>query len=78
MDINRRLVSACEAAAELGIAASTLYGLARQRKIPCVRLGDRLLFNIEEIIESSRVPAENQESQVSLREFKNRKTAPQG
>jgi excisionase family DNA binding protein len=77
MDINRRLVSACEAAADLGIAASTLYGLARQRKIPFVRLGDRLLFNVEEIIELSRVPAENGKAQFSSQEFKNPKSAVQ-
>lgn len=68
-------MGAGEAAAALGIAASTLYGLARQRKIPFVRLGDRLLFNVEEIIESSRVPAENGKTQFSLQEFKNPKSA---
>jgi excisionase family DNA binding protein len=70
-------MGAGEAAAALGIAASTLYGLARQRKIPFVRLGDRLLFNVEEIIESSRVPAENGKTQFSLQEFKNPKSAVQ-
>ena len=70
-------MGAAEAAAALGIAASTLYGLARQRKIPFIRLGDRLLFNIEEIIESSRVPTENGKTQFSLQEFKNPKSGMQ-
>jgi len=77
MDINRRLVSACEAAVALGIAASTLYGLARQRKIPFVRLGDRLLFDVQEIIDFSRIPSENGNTQVLSHEFKNLKSAVQ-
>lgn len=57
---NRRLITAAEASAQLGVAKSTLYLLCRQRKIPHVRLGDRLLFDLEEIIAASRVPAENE------------------
>ena len=37
-----------------------LYELARQRKIPHIRIGDRILFDVEEIIDASRVPAEGE------------------
>jgi len=59
MDNGKRLITATEASAQLGVAKSTLYLLCRQRKIPHIRLGDRLLFDLEEIIAATHVPAEN-------------------
>jgi excisionase family DNA binding protein len=61
MDNGKRLITATEASAQLGVARSTLYDLARRRKIPHIRLGDRLLFDLEEIIAVSRVPAEDEQ-----------------
>ncbi len=53
-----KLLTAREAACELGVAAPTLYEWARKRKIPHVRLGDRVLFEVEEILRLGRVPAD--------------------
>jgi excisionase family DNA binding protein len=58
MDNGKRLITATEASAQLGVAKSTLYLLCRQRKIPHIRLGDRLLFDLEEIIAATHVAAE--------------------
>jgi excisionase family DNA binding protein len=72
MDPERKLLGAAEAAPLLGIAVPTLYGLARQRKIPHIRLGDRLLFDVDEIIAAAKVPAEEES------DFRNPKTLAQG
>lgn len=57
--MEKRLIAASEAAAQLGVAKSTIYLLCRQRKIPHIRIGDRLLFDLDEIIAATHVPAEN-------------------
>ena len=43
------LVSVAVAAAELGVSRGTLYSLARQRKIPHTRIGDRVLFDLARV-----------------------------
>jgi excisionase family DNA binding protein len=65
--MEKRLIAASEAAAQLGVAKSTLYVLCRQRKIPHLRIGDRLLFDLEEIIAVSRVPAEDEADFANLK-----------
>ncbi len=55
------LVSVKEAARQLNVSASTLYGLARQRRIPCVKIGDRTLLSIEKVIAALEIPAESDE-----------------
>lgn len=67
MENNKRLITATEAASQLGVAKSTLYTLCRQRKIPHLRIGDRLLFDMEELIAASRVPAEDEQNFENLK-----------
>jgi excisionase family DNA binding protein len=67
--MEKKLVTANEAAAQLGIAKSTLYTLCRQRKIPHVRIGDRLLFDLDEIISANRVPAEAEQDFANLKKY---------
>jgi excisionase family DNA binding protein len=49
------LVSVATAAKELGVSRGTLYALARQRAIPCVKIGDRVLLNLEKVIAALEV-----------------------
>lgn len=56
MGTENRLLTANEASKLLRIAVPTLYQWAKQRKIPHVRLGDRVLFNPAEIIAAASVP----------------------
>lgn len=58
MNQEHKLLTAVEAAAILRVAVPTLYGWAKQRRVPHVRLGDRVLFDLDEIIGAARVPAE--------------------
>jgi excisionase family DNA binding protein len=51
-------VSAKEIATNLGIAQSTVYSLARQKKIPHLRIGQRVVFDLAAVEEALRVPAE--------------------
>jgi excisionase family DNA binding protein len=44
------LVSVLEAAKELGLSRSLLYQLARQGKIPCIRVGDRVMLNLDKVM----------------------------
>jgi excisionase family DNA binding protein len=67
--MEKKLVTANEAAAQLGIAKSTLYTLCRQRKIPHIRIGDRLLFDLDEIISANRVPAEAEQDFANLKKY---------
>jgi excisionase family DNA binding protein len=53
-------MGAAETAKILGVSPPTLYQLARQRKIPHLRIGDRVLFDIDEILAASHVPAETE------------------
>lgn len=43
------LLSVAEMAARLGVSKGTLYALARARKIPHLKVGDRVLFNPERV-----------------------------
>lgn len=66
----RQLMGAAETAKILGVSPPTLYQLARQRKIPHLRIGDRVLFDIDEVLAAIHVPAEN--------DFENLKTLSVG
>jgi len=55
---NQKLLTVAEAAQILRIAPATLYSWCRQRRVPCVRLGDRVLLDPSEIIRANRVPAD--------------------
>jgi excisionase family DNA binding protein len=61
------LVSVADGARALGVSRSTLYALARQRKIPHVQIGDRILVDVEKVIAALEVPAENSERPLVLR-----------
>jgi excisionase family DNA binding protein len=43
------IVDVQEAANHFRIAASTLYGLAKARKVPHLRVGDRVMFDLEKL-----------------------------
>lgn len=60
VDQEHKLLTAAEAAAVLRVAIPTLYQWARQRRVPHVRLGDRLLFDVEEIMAAARVPVDGE------------------
>ncbi len=45
MEGGMRLMGVRDVAAHLGIQAATVYRWAAQGKLPCVRAGDRLLFD---------------------------------
>lgn len=53
-DMEAELLTVAEAARLLRVAPSTLYGLARQNRIPHYRIGDRLLFDRSEVLKSCR------------------------
>jgi excisionase family DNA binding protein len=62
MNSNGDLVHIKDAARMLGLAVSTLYGWARDRRITYVRLGDRLLFDpadLQAFVERQRVPGDD-------------------
>jgi co-chaperonin GroES (HSP10) len=59
------IVTAENLAGKLGVAKATIYALAKQRddcgrpKIPSIRIGDRVLFNLEKVIAALETPAED-------------------
>jgi excisionase family DNA binding protein len=53
-----QLVNVAEMAKRLGVSKSTLYGLVRQRRIPHIKVGDRVLFDAEKVVAALEVPAE--------------------
>ena len=58
--MTRRLYSVREAATYLGCGQSTIRREIRHRRLPCVRLGRRLLVDVRDLdaaIEAARVPA---------------------
>lgn len=48
--MERETLTAKEAAEILGLSAWTLYDLARQRKVPHIRVGRRVLFRKESLL----------------------------
>ena len=57
--MEKRLLHVKEAAVYLGIRPSTVYTWAERRKLPCVKMGGRLLFDIHDLdrlIESRKIP----------------------
>lgn len=51
--LNRtRLVHIDQAASILNLSVSNMYRLAREHKIPAVRIGKRWLFDVDQIIQS--------------------------
>lgn len=47
--MKKRLINVDEASRYLGIKKSTLYTWAEQKRIPAVKIGRRLLFDLKEI-----------------------------
>jgi len=60
------LVSVAVAACELGVSRSTLYALVRQRRIPHVKCGDRVLLSVEKVLAALEIPADNHASGPSV------------
>jgi excisionase family DNA binding protein len=55
------LLTAHELAEVLRVAPATIYSRAKQRLIPFYRLGDRVLFNRDEVLAAIRQPATESE-----------------
>ena len=53
------LLTAREAAKKLRVTTATLYQKCRERKIPHLRIGDRVLFRIKEVMAACEVPRTN-------------------
>lgn len=47
--MERATLNVRETAAYIGISKDLVYGLVRENKIPCVRVGKRILFRKESI-----------------------------
>ena len=60
------LVSVADGARALGVSRSTLYALARQRKIPHVQIGDRILVDVAQYRERRVAALGRFASQVAL------------
>lgn len=73
METETKLLTVPEAARVLRVAPATLYAWCRQRRIPHVRLGDRIFLDAAAIIASAHVPAE---ADVAAAEFANRTKLP--
>ena len=62
--LKKRLLGIEEAAQYLGVTKSTLYSWAWRRKIPSVKMGRRLLFDIQDLdrlIEAQKRPGPSHE-----------------
>jgi excisionase family DNA binding protein len=55
----RTLVTIAEAAKQLGTSKGTLYGLVKQRRVPCYRFGDLIRLDLAEVLRMTRVEAQN-------------------
>jgi excisionase family DNA binding protein len=58
---SQKLDTAPELAAFMRVSVATIYSRAKQRLIPCYRVGDRLLFNRAEVLAAIRQPATESE-----------------
>jgi excisionase family DNA binding protein len=63
-DAPQKLVSAFVLATFLGCSPATVYQRAKQRLIPCYRLGDRILFDLDEVLQAIRQPAETEQIEI--------------
>ena len=52
-------LSVSEMAEHLGVSKSSLYALAKQKRIPHIRIGDRIIFDPEKVEAALSVEAEN-------------------
>ena len=53
-----KLLSVSEMAERLGVSRGTLYALAKARRIPHLKIGDRVLFSPEKVEAALEVEAE--------------------
>jgi excisionase family DNA binding protein len=58
VSMSASLLSVEQMAARLGVSKSTVYALAKQRKIPHLRIGDRVLFNPEKVETALEIASE--------------------
>lgn len=52
------LLTAHELAVVLRVAPATVYARAKTRQLPCYRIGDRILFDCNEVLAALRVAPE--------------------
>jgi excisionase family DNA binding protein len=69
------LVSVVEAAKQLGVSRGTLYALARRKAIPHVKIGDRVLVDVEKVIAALEVGADSGQRPLVFRTKEPRKVA---
>lgn len=60
----QKLVTAAELASVLRVSVATVYARVKQRLVPHYKIGDRLLFNLAEVLESCRQPAETGDFEI--------------
>jgi len=58
------LLSVEQMAERLGVSRSTLYSLVKQRRIPHLRIGDRILFSAERVEAALEVAADAERPSV--------------
>jgi len=56
-----KLLSVVQMAERLGVAKSTLYALAKARRIPHLKIGDRVLFDPEKVEAALEIEATGDE-----------------
>lgn len=66
-----KFLSVKELAEVLGISSASVYQHARAGRLPHHRLGDRLLFRLDEVLDATRAP-------VAEADFENHKIALRG
>ncbi|MGH8507396.1 MAG: hypothetical protein ACREVH_01555 [Gammaproteobacteria bacterium] len=57
-DTSEALVSAEEASKAAGVPKAWLLDAARQKRVPCYRLGKYVRFRLSEVVESGRRPTD--------------------
>ena len=57
--MTRTSVTIAEAAKHVGASKSTLYGLVKQRRVPCYRFGDLISLDLAELLRLTRIEAQD-------------------
>ena len=60
----KKLETAHELAAFLTVSPATVYGYAKRRIIPFYRVGDRVLFDRDQVLAAIKVPAETDDFEI--------------
>jgi Helix-turn-helix domain len=58
------LISAHKLADHLTVAPATIYDKVRKRQIPHFKIGDRLLFDLDDVLAAIRQPVETDKIEI--------------